>query len=135
MNTDKFLIDTTCWIFFFRAKRDAHDLKMRKLVKSLEQKQKVVTCGMILAEFIQGLGNSESEIKARIALERHECLPMTKKVFISSGEISQQLMTRGLKTPLSDCLIAAVCLEHDVTLVTDDPHFKRFKNLRLKYIA
>jgi len=134
MTKELFLVDTTSWIFFFWQGRDPHTLKTRKLIKNLEQKGKVVTSGVILAEFIQGLGRSKKETKARQILEKHEYLGTFKEVYILAGELARQLANKGLKIPLSDCIIAATTLSYGATLVSDDPHFKRIPGLKLKFI-
>jgi tRNA(fMet)-specific endonuclease VapC len=40
-----------------------------------------------------------------------------------------QLKSAGTPVPINDLWIAALCLEHDLTLVTRDAHFGRFPQL------
>lgn len=134
MNSEIFLLDTSSWIFFFRRGKDTHTLKTQRMVEELEKRGRVMTCGIILAELIQGLGSSKKEIKIRRMLEKHECFETSKEIYILAGELSRNLADKGFKTPLSDCLIAAITLVYGVTLVSDDPHFKRFIGLKLKFI-
>lgn len=135
MNTEIFLVDTSVWVQYFHRRKDSKNLKIIRLIKELEKTAKVVTCGIILAEFIQELGRSPKESAARQILEGHEYLATAKEIYISAGEFSKNLASKGLKTPLSDCLIATVAIAYGVTLVSDDPHFKRFKDLKLIFIA
>lgn len=134
MNEDIFLVDTSCWAFFFRLGKDIHTLAVQNTIRKLEDKNKIVTCGIVLAEFIQGLGKSQKENRIRQILENHGYLETFKEIYILAGELSKNLAEKGLKTPLSDCLIAATATIYKVTLVTDDPHFKRFSGLKLKFI-
>lgn len=129
-----FLVDTTSWVFFFWRGEGPHTLKTQKLIKELEEKGRVATCGTILAELVQGFGKSKKEIKARRLLEKHDFLPSLKEIYILAGELSRSLGNKGFKTPLSDCLIAAVAISYGAVLVSDDPHFKRIPGLKLEFI-
>lgn len=135
MNFEIFLVDTNVWIGYFRRRKDRKNLKIIRLLKDLEKTARVVTCGLILAEFIQGLGRSQKESMARRILESHEYLTSSKEIYILAGELSRDLARKGFKTPLSDCLIAAIAIAYGVTLVTDDSHFKRFSGLKTKFIG
>lgn len=134
MNTEIFLVDTSVWIKYFHRRRDSKNFEIISLIKKFEKSAKVVTCGIVLAEFIQGLGKSQKESAARRILEGHEYLATAKEIYILAGEFSRNLARRGLETPLSDCLIAAIAIAYGVTLVSDDSHFKRFSGLKLKFI-
>lgn len=134
MNTEIFLVDTGVWISAFCPSNQTSCLKIRELLKKLEEKEKVVTCGIVLTEFARGLGETKKEIEALGILESHEYLEIVKDVFLYAGQLSKNLDKKGLKTPLTDCLIAAVAMFYKATLVTDDPHFKRFKALKLIFL-
>jgi predicted nucleic acid-binding protein len=134
MNNKTYLVDTTVWIEYFRRKKGKKNLEIINLIRKLEAEARIVTCGIILAEFICGLGKSQKELMARQMVELHDYLEIPKEVYVFAAELSAKLRNKGLKTPLSDCLIAAVALSYGVTLVTDDSHFKRFFGLKLKFI-
>lgn len=48
------------------------------------------------------------------------------------GEIVAGLYKKGKPIPSNDIWIAATALQHDLTLVTQDKHFKEIEGLRLK---
>ncbi|MEO8396000.1 MAG: type II toxin-antitoxin system VapC family toxin [Chloroflexota bacterium] len=48
------------------------------------------------------------------------------------GRIRHQLRAKGRPIPQNDVWIAAVALQHDLTLLTRDVHFKEVDNLPLK---
>jgi tRNA(fMet)-specific endonuclease VapC len=47
------------------------------------------------------------------------------------GEIKERLHARGRPIPENDIWIAAIALQHDLTLVTRDAHFEAVDGLRL----
>jgi tRNA(fMet)-specific endonuclease VapC len=47
------------------------------------------------------------------------------------GRIRNQLRTKGRPIPVNDTWIAAVALQHNLTLLTRDEHFKEVDNLPL----
>lgn len=134
MKDDVFLVDTNVWIEYFRRNRKRKNLSIIKTVNEFERNGRVVSCGIILAEFVQGLGKSFKELSARRILESHEFLSSSKEIYILAGELSRYLAEKGFKTPLSDCLIAAQVISYGIVLVTNDPHFKRFKELKLIFL-
>lgn len=134
MKDDIFLVDTNVWVEYFRRNRTHKNLNVIKVVNEFERNSKVVTCGIILAEFIQGLGKSSKELSARRILESHEFLSSSKEIYILAGEFSRNLAEKGFLTPLSDCLIAATAIFYGATLVTNDLHFKRFEGLKLSLL-
>lgn len=134
MNTEVFLVDTSVWIHVFRRSVRPRTKKIQQFFRSLSAEVRLVTTGIVLAEFIQGLGKGKNDKAARTILERYEYLPSRKEIYILAGELSKNLAVKGLKTPLSDCLIAVTAIVYEATLVSDDPHFKRFSGLKLKFI-
>ncbi len=52
-----------------------------------------------------------------------------------AGELRKRLVVAGRKAPLADSLIAQVCLDHDVPLITRDTDFKLFVRYGLKLLA
>jgi len=134
MKSEIFLIDTGIWIEYFHRGNTHRNRKIIEEIKGLEKGSKVVTCGIILAEFIQGLGRSQKELSARRILENHECLATSKEIYILAGELSRSLTQKGFRTPLSDCLIGVVAIAFGVVLVSSDPHFKQFPDLKLRFL-
>lgn len=130
MNTEIFLVDTGVWISSFCPSNQTSCLNIRQLLKKLEEKERVATCGIVLTEFARGLGEIKKEIEAFEILESHEYLETSKDIFIYAGQLSRNLDKKGL----TDCLIAATAMFYGATLVTNDPHFKRFKELKLKFL-
>jgi len=50
--------------------------------------------------------------------------------FIAAGELLGELRAQGVTIPSSDALVAAICLQRGVALLTLDRHFDRVPGLR-----
>lgn len=135
MSTEIFLVDTGVWISSFCPSNKTTCVYIRQLLKKLEEKERVVTCGIVLAEFARGLGETKREVEILEILENHEYLETIKEVFVYAGQLSRKLDRKRLKIPLTDCLIAATAIFYGATLVTGDPHFKRFEGLKLEFLG
>ena len=58
-------------------------------------------------------------------------LEMTAKTWVSAAKLSSELRKKGITLPMSDIIIAAVALEHNVTIMTVDQHFQQIPGLSL----
>jgi len=91
----------------------------------------VTVCGTILAEVLSGV---RSPPQAKILRKMFLALPYLeegREVFLRAAELFAQARTAGTRVPLSDCVIASVCLCNSLPLLTNDKHFSRFKDLVL----
>lgn len=121
------IADTSVWIPFFNRpnspEKDALDL--------LIDADEVVLVGVVLAELLQGCRTSserETLSEALSALPYHEA---TQSTWSQTGDLSAQLLRRGVTLPLSDLIIAALALEHHCQVYSLDTHFKKIPGMRL----
>jgi hypothetical protein len=56
---------------------------------------------------------------------------MTAALWLDAGRLSTSLRKKGVTLPLSDILIAALALQHDLTVLTIDRHFEQVEGLRV----
>ena len=52
-------------------------------------------------------------------------LEFDQNVYELGGKISYILRLNGFKIPITDCIIAAQCLQHRIPLFTTDKHFNQ----------
>jgi predicted nucleic acid-binding protein len=119
------LADSCVWIDFLSSKRFG---ELEDLVLSGE----VAVCGTVIAEVLSGV-SKESE--AEILKRRFASLPYlaeTREVFEHAAALFRKLRKSGKNVPLSDCVIAAVCLINAARLLTVDRHFTAFGEPLLK---
>lgn len=115
----KVLVDTSVWVDFFNQypSREA-DL----LARLIEDEAEIVTCGVVIAEFFQGLRKASSPA----LLERHfrdmECLsPREPETYFAAALLYRELRGRGVTVRSTiDCLIVRLAAEHGVLLLSKD---------------
>jgi hypothetical protein len=118
------LIDSSVWIHYFRQS----DSTIGRQVDLLLDEDRVALCGMVELEILQGIrGKERNKIQGLfgalhfIDTERHD--------FIFAGLMLNQLRTKGIIIPSSDCLVAAQCIHHRLPLYTLDNDFKHIHSL------
>ncbi|HVR41471.1 MAG TPA: PIN domain-containing protein [Thermoanaerobaculia bacterium] len=113
------LVDTSVWVDFFNRHPSA---QTETLASLLEEEADVVTCGLIVAEVLQGL----REAKSRSAIETHfremEWLsPEEPETYIEAASLFRRLRARGITIRSTvDCVIAYLAAQHDVLLLAKD---------------
>ncbi len=119
------LVDTSVWIDFFRNEQT----RTGDLLDDLLEQDRVVLCGIVEMEIIQGLRDSDrSSVQSVLAL-----LPFvetSRDDFIEAGRQWRALRRRGTTIPPTDSIIAAVARRHDLSLFALDVHFDAIPNLK-----
>jgi predicted nucleic acid-binding protein len=113
------LPDTCAWIDFFRNKPSL----MGEKVEAALVQGKVVTCGVVLFELLQGIKNPREEALVLRAFQAVPHLEMTEHLWIKAGRLSSQIRKKGHTLPLSNIIIATLVQEHACSLLTVDRHF------------
>jgi predicted nucleic acid-binding protein len=115
------LVDTTVWIDFF-AGRPAPWVDY--LEKIILQKEDVCLCGVVLTEILQGISTEKHYKQVLTTMNSLVFLPMEYDVFVAAADIYRYLRAKGITVRKTiDCLIAAVALENDVSLLHCDRDF------------
>ena len=82
-----------------------------------QQENTLCTCDVVIAEVYTGLTPQERG-RAEAFLSALEFLPTSADAARQAGEWRYDFARRGTALATTDCLIAAVALEHQATLVT-----------------
>lgn len=92
---------------------------------ALNQKQAVLP-PVVLAELL-----SDPRLSPTVAkiLKELPVLPLLDGFWERTGSLRAQVIRRGHKARLADSLIAQVCVDHDVPLITRDLDFRHFARL------
>ncbi len=78
------------------------------------------------------LGSRAEYAATRELLESLTWLPFSRECARLAGDLQATLSREGVPLGFADCLIAAVALEYDETLVTRDTDFERVPDLRVR---
>jgi tRNA(fMet)-specific endonuclease VapC len=106
----------------------------RKLEKILSRRAVHELPVIVIGEYRYGL----LRLRARVSLEslldalveNSVVLPVDDETTKSYAEVREQLRKRGTPLPENDVWIAALALQHDLTIVSRDTHFGLVENVR-----
>ena len=120
VNTKPILPDTCAWIDFFNARSTPMALAVEQALRH----GRVVTCGVVKYELIQGIRDRQEQSLFLDVFRAIDCLEINDELWIAAGHLSKALRQRGKTLPLSDQLIGVVALQHDLTVLTINRHFE-----------
>jgi predicted nucleic acid-binding protein len=113
------LVDTSVWADFFNNARTGEaDILARLITNEVE----LVTCGVVVAEFFQGIRRSENLPELERQFRDMDCLaPVEPDTYFSAAELYRELRQRGVTVRSTiDCLIVRLAELHDVELLARD---------------
>ncbi|NNJ93088.1 MAG: PIN domain-containing protein [Gammaproteobacteria bacterium] len=117
---NKVLIDTCCWIDFFRSKNG----ELGDLVSMLIESNRAVITGVIITELLQGCKTDKEQKQLDQLFSTIDSLSVIDEDWKSTGVALQNLRTQGKTVPVTDGLIATVAQRNKVSVLTIDNHFK-----------
>jgi predicted nucleic acid-binding protein len=119
------LADSSVIIEFFRP---GGNLNTRREVGLLLDMGRLAVCGIVVSELLQGVRPDEKEPLQHL-LQEASYLELTRQDFERAGELGNQLRRKGHKVPITDALIASLCLRMKIPLYTLDSHFSHISGL------
>jgi predicted nucleic acid-binding protein len=117
---NKYLVDTSVWVEFFRGKK----IIIKKRLEKLLDENRAVVSGIILAELMTGISNEKDQQFLEECFLGLPYLETTREIFAMTGKMGAALRKKGITLPLSDLLIAALAKTHALTVLTLDNHFQ-----------
>lgn len=120
------LADTSVWIEFFKQRSEAGDALV-----TLIRENSVWTCGVVLFELVQGVKSDPEKSEILSTLGHLDYAEMSPSLWQKAGELSASLRKKGLTLPHSDVFIAAIAIEHNLSIFTLDGHFKDIPGVKL----
>lgn len=131
------LVDTSVWIDFFNGHSSA---EARTLAALIEDEVEICTCGVVVAEFFQGLRQARVITK----LERYFrelCMlsPATPETYLAAAAVFRKLRERGVTVRSTiDCLVACLAEAHGALLLAKDRDMRQIVDsglLRVRHVA
>ena len=126
MARDGVIVDTSVLISFFIG-----ESKIADKVTRLLQDNRVVTTGIIIAELLQGMKDVKEERDISGIFAEISPLEITTDLWIKTGKIALSLRREGINLPLTDVAIAALAVEHNLSVYTLDKHFEKMPGLKM----
>ena len=115
------MIDTSVWIDQLVGKGTKQTHRLSLLI---EESFPLCTCGLIITEVLQGCREDRLYHEVRSILTDLVYLQFTRDIFIRASDLYRNLRKKGvtIRKPI-DCMIASVCIEHEVELLHSDKDF------------
>ena len=124
---DRVIADTSAWIQYFRRGDSLEALEVRSLMDS----GRVVLVGVVYAELLRGARSDEQRETLIASLQGLPYIEVDMATWELAGDILSSLEREGQRIPLPDALIAAIAIQRDLSVYTQDAHFSRVPAVRL----
>lgn len=116
------LADTSAWVEFLRATGSPTHLRLRALV---EASAPLFTTDIVVMEVLAGGRDEQHLTLLRRLLGRASFLPTQPRDYEEAASLFRHCRARGATVrKLTDCLIAAVAIRHEVDLLHADRDFE-----------
>ncbi|MEW6218023.1 MAG: PIN domain nuclease [Thermodesulfobacteriota bacterium] len=115
------LVDTSIWIDFFQAPESDAATLLSSLIKD---HNRVILCGIVLQEILQGIRERRSHDLVREHLLRFPFLETDRETWLLAASLYRDLRSHGITVPPLDVTIAALAIQHGTKLLTRDDHFR-----------
>ena len=120
------LVDTSVWIDFLEGKGTPQHRALRRLIENDED---ICLTGIVVTEILQGIKDERQNTEIRDYLLEFPILnPQGVSSYIQAADIYRACARTGMTVRKTiDCLIAAIALEHRLTLFHNDRDFTKIK--------
>lgn len=126
MTKDGVIVDTSVLIDFLKGE----DRVFNPVTRLLEKKRIAIT-GIIIAELLQGIKNPKEEQIIAEMLTGIKIIEADTALWIKAGRLSASLRRKGISLPLTDVVIAALAIEHSLSVFTLDNHFGQIPGVKI----
>ena len=115
------IVDTTVWIDLFKNEETPQTEMLQHILNAGED---ICICGVILTEVMQGIREDRDYAKVASHFEAFLFLPMHRRTYEHAAQLYRTLRRKGITIRNSvDCMIAAVAIENDISLLHNDHDF------------
>jgi predicted nucleic acid-binding protein len=122
------LVDTSAWVEYDRASGSATDIRLADLIATTDD---VAVTEPVIMEVLAGARDEQREHDLRRLMQRFELLQFDAAIDFDGATRIYRTCRRGGVTPrgMIDCMIAAVALRHDATLLAADRDLDRVADI------
>ncbi len=118
-------VDTSVWSLVFRRDLPSPAPEAERLRRAVAVREAIYTTGMVLQELLQGFQGPRDEPRI---LERFEVLHTivpTREDHIEAARLLRECRRRGVQTGTVDALLARLCIDRGLTMLSADRDFAR----------
>jgi predicted nucleic acid-binding protein len=98
-------------------------------IETLIGKEILATCGIIIVELFHGIQSNKDKLIISDALGDFTWITIEESLWPKVGMTLNTLKKKGLTVPFQDAVIATICIEKKLTLLTNDSHFIRIRDI------
>jgi predicted nucleic acid-binding protein len=115
----RILVDTSVWVDFFNGYASP---EARTLAHLIEDEADLCTCGVVVAEFFQGIRDRRNLQKLEHHFREMLCLtPREPDTYFAAASLFRTLRAQGITVRSTiDCLVAQLAAEGDALLLAKD---------------
>jgi len=127
-------VDTSVWSLTLRRDQPPSVPQVGALLRALETGERIVTTGLVLQELLQGFSGPTA---ADQIVDRFAAFPLLapdREDHIAAAALRNLCRKRGVQIGTIDALLAQLCIQHGLHLLTTDRDFDliaRFSPLQL----
>jgi predicted nucleic acid-binding protein len=117
------MVDTSVWSLALRRSPPSDTPEVHILKRSLDQRDLIVTTGLILQELLQGF---RGPLARKRIIGSFSLLPVVSPDVddhIEAAELRNRCRRKGVQVGTIDALIARLCIHHELSLLTADRDF------------
>ncbi|HET6584353.1 MAG TPA: PIN domain-containing protein [Nannocystaceae bacterium] len=117
------LVDTSVWSLAFRREPASKHAAVVRLRDALAHDEELYTTGLVLQELLQGLKGPRQRTSL---IARFDALPFivpTREDHIAAATLRNKCRTRGVQLGTIDALLAQLCVDRELGLLTSDRDF------------
>ncbi len=116
-----YLVDSSAWILSFSR---SPPLRLKEILSEALDQDAVQTCGVIVAELLQGCRHANERRTLRDHFDSLHYLEWSESDWVTLGESSAQLRGQGVTVPLTDLIIVHLAIKNSSTILHRDRHFE-----------
>ncbi len=120
----KVLVDTSVWVDFFNGYESQQAEDLAALIRN---ENEIATCGVIMAEFFQGIRKRKSlELLIPYFRDMTYLTPQDPDSYLTAADLYRRLRGEGVTIRSTiDCLIAILAAENNAYILAKDIDFVR----------
>jgi predicted nucleic acid-binding protein len=103
-------------------------MEVQALLRAIESGEAILTTGIVLQELLQGFRGPRAREQI---LDRFAAIPLLipdRDDHIRAAELRNRCRRAGIQIGTIDALLAALCIRHELTMLSSDRDFKRIAN-------
>ena len=117
------LVDTSVWSLALRRNQELAVAEVEFLKKALTDVKTICITGIVLQELLQGFSGAKDQTQIIERFQSLHLLSPSVETHIAAAQLRNTCRRAGVQLGTVDALIAQLCIEHDLVLLTTDRDF------------